>query len=383
MKRDEPPPRSICFVGIENLLVLAPEYRQHGIGGAQLQQVLLAKALAKRGFSVSTVVADHGQPEAAQWHGVKTHKAYRFSEGIPGVRFIYPRATKVWSAMKRANADIYYCSCADYLPGVLALFAQLHRRKTVFRIAHDTDCRPNELMIPNWRSKVLYRYGLPRMDLILAQTASQQAEMLKNFHRPSHVIPSLVELSSENRSFTDRDIDVLWVSNIRPFKRPNLLLDVAALLPGFRFHMVGGTQPGALEYFDDIRRRAASIPNVIFHGPQSYDEVERWLARTKLFVNTSESEGFPNTYLQAWARGTPVVGFFDPDGVIGRESLGRAVHSVADMRSAIQELLSSEASWSAASARCIRYVGATHGRNAVDSYAEALESLSDSQPALA
>jgi glycosyltransferase involved in cell wall biosynthesis len=383
MNRDEPSPRSICFVGIENLLVLAPEYRQHGIGGAQLQQTLLAKALALRGFKVSTVVADHGQPEGAQWHGVTTHKAYRFSAGIPGIRFIYPRAVKVWSAMKRANAEIYYCSCADYLPGVLALFARLHRRKTVFRIAHDTDCRPDQLMIPNRRSKFLYLYGLPKMDLILAQTASQQGEMLKNFHRPSRVIPSLVELSSENRRFAERDIDVLWVSNIRPFKRPNLLLDVAALLPDFRFHMVGGTQPGALEYFEEIRHRAATVPNVIFHGPLSYEEVERRLARTRLFVNTSESEGFPNTYLQAWVRGTPVVGYFDPDGAINREQLGRAVGTLEEMRAAIQGLLSDEHSWSEASARCIRYVAATHGHGAVDSYAEALQSLSASPPASA
>jgi glycosyltransferase involved in cell wall biosynthesis len=384
MSRDEPQPRSVCFVGIENLLVLAPEYRRHGIGGAQLQQVLLARSLARRGFNVSTVVADHGQADGAQWHGVTTRKAYRFDAGLPGIRFIYPRAGKVWSAMKRANAEIYYCSCADYLPGVLSLFARIHRRKTVFRIAHDTDCRPDELMIPNLHSKVMYRYGLPKMDLILAQTASQQAEMLKNFHRPSLVIPSLVELTGENRAFEERTIDVLWVSNIRPFKRPEMLLELAASLPAFRFHMVGGTQPGALEYFGQIRERAASVPNVAFHGPLSYDEVERMMAQARLFVNTSESEGFPNTYLQAWARGTPVVGCFDPDGIVQRASLGHSAQTVGHMRDAVQELLGSRDAWSAASARCRQHVTHTHGEKAIDAYAEALDNLRcESRPDLA
>jgi hypothetical protein len=41
---------TICFVGLANLPVLAREYGQHGVGGAELQQTLLAKALAARGY---------------------------------------------------------------------------------------------------------------------------------------------------------------------------------------------------------------------------------------------------------------------------------------------------------------------------------------------
>jgi hypothetical protein len=43
----------ICFVGLENLPVLAPEFEQYGIGGAPLQQALLAKAFVRRGYQVS------------------------------------------------------------------------------------------------------------------------------------------------------------------------------------------------------------------------------------------------------------------------------------------------------------------------------------------
>ena len=48
----------ICFVGLENLPVLAAEFEQGGIGGAQVQQTLLARALVRRGFPVSMVVGD-------------------------------------------------------------------------------------------------------------------------------------------------------------------------------------------------------------------------------------------------------------------------------------------------------------------------------------
>src|SRR5450755_780113 len=83
-------PLNICFVGIANLPALAPEYAHLGIGGAELQQSLVAKTLAKRGLKVSMVVGDYGQPDRASWSGVTTFKAYRLNAGIPGVRFFHP-----------------------------------------------------------------------------------------------------------------------------------------------------------------------------------------------------------------------------------------------------------------------------------------------------
>jgi hypothetical protein len=60
----------LCFVGFGNLPVLAREYNHPENGGAQLQQTLLAKALVARGYQVSMVVGDYGQPDAATWYGV-------------------------------------------------------------------------------------------------------------------------------------------------------------------------------------------------------------------------------------------------------------------------------------------------------------------------
>jgi glycosyltransferase involved in cell wall biosynthesis len=380
MTVEDPRPPSICFVGLNNLPALAPEFRDRGTGGAELQQTLLAKALVRRGFAVSMIVADLGQPDGAEWDGVKTFKAYRMDAGIPGPRFIHPRWTGLWSAMKRSGAEIRYCSCAGPLPGQLVLFAKYRGGQTVFRVAHDTDCERSGWLIPNWQGKALYRYGLPRVDLILAQTAAQQKALRTHFGRASVVIPSLVELSRAQPPFESRDLDLLWVSNIRPFKRPDVALDLATQLPEAKLHMIGGTQPGALDYFEAIRRRAATLANVLFHGPLAYDDTTACMARARVFVNTSQSEGFPNTFLQSWTRGTPVVTFFDPDGVVAREGLGRVVRSLDEMKLAIRELLTDRAAWAAASARCSAYVSATHGEQAVASFAHALSDLREKSP---
>src|SRR6185437_8213645 len=98
-----PAPGSVCFVGLGNLPVLAREYSDLRAGGAELQQTLLARALARRGWPVSMVVADHGQQDGAVWDGVRTYKAYRPKEGIPVVRFLHPRWTRLVAAMRRAD----------------------------------------------------------------------------------------------------------------------------------------------------------------------------------------------------------------------------------------------------------------------------------------
>lgn len=352
----QPSTPRICFVGLGNLSVLAPEYARHGVGGAELQQTLLAKALVAQGYDVSMVVADHGQPDGAAWDSIKTYKAYRPGAGLPVLRFIHPRWTGLWAAMKRARADIYYASCAGALIGQVALFARMHGAKVVFRVASNSDCDPDSLLVRYWRDKRLYRYGLRRADVVLAQTPEQQQALLKNFRRDSRVVPSMTEANGRRLDFAARDISVLWVGNIRALKRPELLLEAARTLPHLQFHIIGGPVAGHESVYESVRAAASAVPNVQFHGPVPYHAVGEFYERARVFVGTSEIEGFPNTYLQAWARGTPVVAFLDPEQLIARNGMGRAVTSVGQMCEEIAALSDDARAWEIASQRSRDYM---------------------------
>ncbi len=373
---------SICFVGLENLPVLAPEYGAHGAGGAQVQQTLLAKALVRRGFRVSMVVADYGQPDGAQWSGITTYKAFRHDAGLPGLRFVFPRWTTTWSAMKRADSDIYYVSCAGMLIGQVSLFARLHGRKAIFRIASDSDCDPRTVLIRHWRDKKLYAFGLHRADLVLAQTEKQQLALQGNFGRSSRIARSLADLHGSDRRFSERDIDVLWVSNIQPLKRPDRFLDLARSLPHRRFHMVGGPMSAHASLYSDIQQRCATLPNVQFHGKISYHEINSYFERTRILVNTSDIEGFPNTYLQAWAHGAPVAAFHDPNGFVAGHRLGAAVLSDEDLTKAVEDLLSDEEHWRDANARCVEFMRTRYGDDmSLREYEAAFQQLNIGKPA--
>src|SRR3569833_1314864 len=105
----------------------------------------------------------------------------------------------MWAAMERARADIYYASCAGALIGQVALFARLNGAKVVFRVASNSDCDPGSLLIRYWRDKRLYRYGLRRADLVLAQTPGQQQALLKNFRRESRVVASMTDTNGRRQ----------------------------------------------------------------------------------------------------------------------------------------------------------------------------------------
>jgi hypothetical protein len=90
---------------------------------------------------------------------------------------------------------------------------------------------------------------------------------------------------------------------------------------------------------------------------------------------TSDSEGFPNSYLP-WVRGTLVVAFFDPDGVIARKGLGRAVKSLDEMRDAVRQFTSDPVLWLETSERCKAYIAREFSEDKVLApYLELVESL--------
>jgi len=351
----------LCIVGLPNLRILAPEYTQGRVGGAERQQVKLAKALVGRGFNVAMIVFDEGQPDGRVWEGITTYAAYGPHAGIAGFRLVHPRLTGLWSAMKRADADIYYLSCASMHLGVATLFARRYGRKVVFRVASNMDCDPQLPDVGDWRHKALFRYGLQRADAVLAQTL-QQRGMLARVGRDSRVVAPLPDVALSNRAREARDLQVLWVNNFRTSKRADLLLELAHRMPDVRFDLVGGPH-GRDPAFEQAKGEAASLRNVRFHGYLPHEQTAGMYPRARLLVSTSEIEGFPNTYLQAWASGTPVVGFFDPDEMIARHGLGHAARTLDEMQQVSEKLLTDDVKWDETSARCRDYAASVMDEN--------------------
>ena len=90
-------PLSVCFVGLKCYDLLADVPKPRYFGGAERQQVLLARGLAARGHDVSFVTLDYGQDDGTVHGGIRVllpemerprrgHAAFRVGRVLPDGR---------------------------------------------------------------------------------------------------------------------------------------------------------------------------------------------------------------------------------------------------------------------------------------------------------
>jgi glycosyltransferase involved in cell wall biosynthesis len=82
-------------------------------------------------------------------------------------------------------------------------------------------------------------------------------------------------------------------------------------------------------------------------------------------LSTSAFEGFPNTFLEAWSHGVPVVSTIDPDRLIANRGLGFTANNLPELIDGLKKILSSQARWCDASKSARRYYAENHAIDVV------------------
>lgn len=335
------------------------------VGGVERQTSVLARWLAARGHEVSMITWDEGQQDGVEIDGVRVLKTCPREAGVPGLRFFTPRWTSLFGALGRADADIYYQNCAEYVTGQVALWCRWRRRKFVYSVASDPDCDPRLPELRSRRERALYRYGLAKADRIVVQTHAQQAALREGFGLESTVLPGPcpgpgeAEYEAPAAPEPGATARVLWAARISPEKGLERLLDLAALMPEVAFDLCGPADAPS-GYVEPLLARASALPNVTYFGRVAREEMPAHYRRAALLVQTSSIDGFPNTFLEAWSHGIPVVAARDPDGLIALRGLGAVAEDTPGLARAMRALLASPERWRRASAAARRYYVENH-----------------------
>jgi len=355
----------VCFLAPTTWPTFAGAKDIPVVGGAELQQTIVAKSLAARGYRVSMISIDYGQQDGTEVDGVRIYNMHKPFEGIPVLRFFHPRLSSLWRALRRVNADVYYQRTAAAYTGFLAAFCKTHGKRAIYAGASDVDFIPKRQDITYARDIMLFEYGLRRVDTVVVQNPNQMKFLRENYHREGILIPNCYSAPPGARA--DRQGYVLWVATVRSQKRPELAIEIARRLPHLKFIMIGGHDAGRVgeEFARKVHEAAARLPNLEYKGFLPFQEADQYFSGARVVLNTSLYEGFPNTFLQAWARGVPTVSFVD----VGSRRDGEPVYDIAtdveDAAARVDRLMSDDLAWQQASTRVAAHHRDTHSVEAV------------------
>ena len=350
-----------------NIRTLFDAHAEQGTGGAEFQLLTLAQRLQRRGHPVAFLVGD------VQSDTVEERDGFTFIKCVSaGERSPFRKLGTFLKAFRLSRAYIFIERGSSTLTFWFAACAMLFGKKFVFCAASDINFALDEvdLSFTNRFQQRLYHLGLRLARSIIVQKEQQRSLVHENIHREADVVNNFVAEPGPYSAQGLSPSDVLWISNIIPYKQPELFLEAARALPRVRFRMIGGSRDGG--YFQKIRDAAVAIPNLEFLGYIPAQRVGAFIARTCILANTTRvqgkyEEGFPNSFLQAWQQGVPVVSLIsNPDHILGRFGIGICSGSNAQFMKDVVSLVVDPARRKQMGERGRAYVAEFHNASTIE-----------------
>lgn len=251
----------------------------------------------------------------------------------------------IMNKLETIMPDVVYVRVWSSYLAVAAAYCQKYDKKLIHHIAHQDDVELFKVRtlqeIPKWIDRQFYLKGMAKSNHIIGQAAYQDELLERNYHRNcSLIIPNFHPVPETIAAKNTDKKKVIWVANIKKFKRPELFLKIAESFKDVdaEFLMIGAVNEQM--YLEPIMAAERNLQNFKYLGQLPIKSVNQHLEEGYIFINTSTAEGFPNTFIQSWMRKTPVVSLnVDPDGVIEQYGMGYHSRSLEQMLKDIAHLL--------------------------------------------
>ena len=320
--------------------ILLHSHWSAGMGGAEYQAKLIFDYLSKK----------HQVIYLCRNSKEKSDNIVQIKSSSKLCRYAYfPDVPQVYKALKQIQPDVIYHRNGGAYSGVAAYYARRHHVPFVWNLAHDKDIE--KVKFRHFRNPLkavdvlLRRFAIALRPTIIAQTEEQQKMLSQNFaiqnsvHIPNfHPSPNLnlSHLKTEQKASKI----ILWVANLKPMKDPDLFLELVKYFKDNRdleFRVAGKADSKWTEKLQQLEKEQS---NFTYLGLLTQEEVNQQISLSSLFVNTSIAEGFPNTFIQSWLRGVPVMSVrVNPNQVITKNNAGIIASDLQTMISVVHRLL--------------------------------------------
>jgi len=266
------------------------------VGGSERYQWLLARALVSAGWSVTV--------------GVRNSLAYKESKIIDGVNFVGIGDGNILLAWYRflltERPDWWQWQCASHWWGPAGVVAKLVKVRTIFSAMHDRDIDPRQALGRRSRWWMLYAWGLAWADCIFVQHGGQLSQLAPKLASKASILPGIVEHTIPVKPHSERQKYVVWVAVLKEPKRPDLLVEIARKMPNVRFVVCGGPSQGSKSgYSEWILNDLRSSQNIEYLGHVAPVKSLEIIRDAAILLSTSDGEGFPSVFLEAWFTTSP------------------------------------------------------------------------------
>ena len=304
------------------------------LGGAEQQLKYLSEFMRDSGIDVH-VIFPNRNANVTSANGLHLHN---LGENIlPGTFgkswFLFNQ--KIQHRLTMINPDVIITRTYSSFAGIAAHYAKLHNKKHVHFIASDSEIdifhqKISILKIMDRIERYFFKKTFSAHSQLICQNQHQQKQVKELFDIDAQ-LSTQIAAEPENNSFKKPDdkIIVTWIANLKPVKRPEHYFTIAKAFadnPNISFIMIG---PDHRNAYDAQLAKMKNQSNFSYLGKLSNEKVNETLESAHILINTSDHEGFSNTFIQAWMREVLVISLnSNPDNILTNQKVGFLIHSV-------------------------------------------------------
>ncbi|WP_259068675.1 glycosyltransferase family 4 protein [Mucilaginibacter sp. X4EP1] len=295
---------------LETLVILTPGFPANEADTACIPpQQLFVKALKEICPGLEIIVLTFHYPHVSteyEWNGVKVITIGGKDEGQLSRLKTW---TKAWFILRKLKNKYHPFGLLSFWMGECAFighyFAKTHGLKHYSWILGQDAKKGNKYF--DWIK--------PNADSLIALSDFVANEVRKNYGLlPANIVPVGIDTSMFKDSHAKRDIDVLGAGSLIPLKQYHLFIQTIASLKIYMPEIkavICGNGP-EMELLKSLANSLRLNNNISFTGELPQKEVLALMQRSKVFLHTSNYEGFGSVMAEALYAGAHVVSFCKP-----------------------------------------------------------------------
>ncbi|NJO88114.1 MAG: glycosyltransferase [Chloroflexia bacterium] len=288
----------ICFVIPRAYQYFFPGIKPSG-GGAEKQCYLLAKEISTyQNVELHFCLADFGQENKITEGGIVFWKIHQLTDN----KLIALR--KITKALRKIRADVYIFRSANTALLPLSFFIKrVLKKKVLYMIASDSEIDFVPLKRKSgWLTALMMKMTYQYVDFLSVQNKNQfNAFKKKRTENAVLLLPNSIQPQPVKSTIESVRNTVLWVGRLTPIKQVEVLLQLAKKFPDEMFIMIAPDVPEHKRYGQNLKTETKKIKNIKYIPYVESDKIFEFYEDAKIYLITSEREGFSNTMMEAMA----------------------------------------------------------------------------------